>query len=227
LAVKGKKAEVTLKAKDGKEEARTFDRVLVAVGRKPNTDGIGLEDNGIRKTKETVDVDAHFRTSVPSIFAIGDIIQGPWLAHAASHEGIQVMQEIAGKTPEELMRFDRVPNATYCMPEVASVGLTETQAKEQGYDVVVGKFPFRGIGKALILDQVNGFVKIVSEKKYDEVLGVHVVGPHATELISPASVALAHEATAESLAHAVQAHPTVSESIGEAAHSVYGMAIHF
>jgi dihydrolipoamide dehydrogenase len=227
LKVKGNKAEVTLKGKDGKEESRTFDRVLVAVGRKPNTDGIGLEENGIKRTKETVDVDAHFRTSVPNVYAIGDIIQGPWLAHAASHEGIQVMHEIAGKTPEELMRFDRVPNATYCMPEVASVGLTETQAKEQGYDVVVGKFPFRGIGKALIQNHVDGFVKIVSEKKYDEVLGVHIIGPHATELISPASVAVAHEATAESLAHAVQAHPTLGEVIGETAHSVYGMPIHF
>lgn len=227
LAVKNGKAEVTLKDKTGKEDKRTFARVLVAVGRKPNTAGIGLEENGVKVTKETVDVDAHFRTSVPNIYAIGDIIKGPWLAHAASHEGIQVMQEIAGKPPEELMRFDRVPNATYCMPEVASVGLTEEAAKEQGYDVVVGKFPFRGIGKALILNQVDGFVKIVSEKKYDEVLGVHIIGPHATELISPASVALAHEATAESLAHAVQAHPTVAESIGEAAHSVYGLQIHF
>ena len=227
LKVEGKKAKVTLRAKDGKESSHTYDRVLVAVGRKPNTDDLGLEEFGVKKTRETVDVDGAFRTSVPNVFAIGDIIQGPWLAHAASHEGIQVMHEIAGKPHEERMRFDRVPNATYCFPEVASIGLTEAAAKEKGYDVVAAKFPFRGIGKALILDETDGFVKIVAEKKYDEVLGVHVIGPKATELISPASVALAHEATVESLAHVVQAHPTVSEAIGEAAHGVHGMAIHF
>ena len=227
LNVKGGKAEVQLESKDGKRATETFDCVLVAVGRKPNTEGIGLAEAGVKVTKETVDVDDHFRTSVANVFAIGDIIKGPWLAHAASHEGIQVMHEIAGKPHEERMNFLRVPNATYCYPEVASIGLTEAAAKEKGYDVVTSKFPFIGIGKALILGQTDGFVKIVSEKKYGEVLGVHVIGPKATELISPASVALAHEATAESLAHAVQAHPTVSEAIGEAAHGVYGMAIHF
>ena len=227
LQVKGKKVNVTLKGKDGVEEKRTFDRVLVAVGRKPNTTDIGLESVGVKTSKETVDVDNHFRTSVPGIYAIGDIIQGPWLAHAASHEGIQVMHEIAGKPHEELMSFDRVPNATYCFPEVASIGLTEVRAKERGFDVIAAKFPFRGIGKALILGETDGFVKIVSEKKYHEVLGVHIIGPKATELISPASVALSHEATVDSLAHAVQAHPTLNESIGEAAQGVYGMAIHF
>ena len=227
LKVEGKKAKVTLKGKDGKESGQAYDRVLVAVGRKPNTDDLGLEEFVVKKTRETVDVDGNFRTSVPNIFAIGDIIQGPWLAHAASHEGIQVMHEIAGKPFEEKMRFERVPNATYCFPEVASIGLTEAAAKEKGYDVVAAKFPFRGIGKALILGETDGFVKIVAEKKYDEVLGVHIIGPKATELISPASVAVAHEATVESLAHAVQAHPTVSEAIGEAAHGVHGMAIHF
>ena len=227
LEVKNGKAEVVLKDKEGKETRATYDKVLVAVGRQPNTQGNGFAENGVKMTKETVDVDAHFKTSVPNIFAIGDIIKGPWLAHAASHEGIHVMHEIAGKPLEETMSFLKVPNATYCYPEVASIGLTEAQAKEKGYDVVVSKFPFVGIGKALILDQTDGFVKIVSEKKYHEVLGVHIIGPKATELISPASVAMAHEATAESLAHAVQAHPTLAESIGEAAHGVYGMAIHY
>jgi len=227
LEVKNGKAEVTLKDKEGKESKATFDKVLVAVGRKPNTAGNGFPEVGVKMTKETVDVDAHFKTSVPNIFAIGDIIKGPMLAHAASHEGLHVMHEIAGKPLEEPMLFSHVPNATYCYPEVASIGLTETQAKEKGFDVVVSKFPFVGIGKALILNQTDGFVKIVSEKKYHEVLGVHIIGPRATELISPASVAMAHEATAESLANAVQAHPTVSEAIGEAAHGVYGMAIHY
>jgi dihydrolipoamide dehydrogenase len=227
LAVKDGRAEAKLKGKDGKESTETFDRVLVAVGRKPNTAGNGFAEHGVKLTKETVDVDDRFRTSVPGIYAIGDIIKGPWLAHAASHEGLHVMHEIAGRPLAEKMDFRRVPNATYCFPEVASIGLTETQARERGYDVVVSKFPFVGIGKALILGQIEGFVKIVAEKKYEEVLGVHVIGPKATELISPASVALAHEATGESLASAVQAHPTLSEAIGEAAHGIYGMAIHF
>jgi dihydrolipoamide dehydrogenase len=227
LDVKNGKAEVTLKDKEGKESKATFDKVLVAVGRKPNTAGNGFSESGVKMTKETVDVDAHFKTSVPNIYAIGDIIRGPMLAHAASHEGLHVMHEIAGKPLEEPMLFTHVPNATYCYPEVASIGLTEAQAKEKGHDVVISKFPFVGIGKALILNQTDGFVKIVSEKKYHEVLGVHIIGPRATELISPASVAMAHEATAESLANAIQAHPTVSEAIGEAAHGVYGMAIHY
>ena len=227
LNVKGGKAEVTLKGKDGKETTETFDKVLVAVGRKPNTEGVGYAENGVKLTKETVDVDDRFRTSVPGVYAIGDIIKGPWLAHAASHEGLHVVQEIAGKPLEEKMDFRRVPNATYCFPEVASIGLTELQAKERGFDVRAAKFPFVGIGKALILGQTDGFVKIVTDKKYDEILGVHIIGPKATELISPASVAMAQEATAESLASAIQAHPTVSEAIGEAAHGVHGLAIHF
>jgi dihydrolipoamide dehydrogenase len=227
LEVKNGRAEVTLKGKDGQEVRETYDKVLVAVGRKPNTEGVGYAENGIQITRETVDVDERFHTSVANVFAIGDIIKGPWLAHAASHEGLHVMHEIAGKPHAEKMSFLRVPNATYCFPEVASIGLTEAQAREQGYGVVVSKFPFVGIGKALILGQTDGFVKIVAEKKYEEILGVHIVGPRATELISPASVAMAHEATAESLASAVQAHPTVSEAMGEAANGIYGMAIHF
>jgi len=225
--VKDGKATVTLKGKDGKETTETFDKVLVAVGRKPNTEGVGYAENGVKLTQETVDVDDRFRTSVPGIYAIGDIIKGPWLAHAASHEGLHAVQEIAGKPLAERMDFRRVPGATYCFPEVASIGLTEMQAKELGFDARAAKFPFVGIGKALILGQTDGFVKVVTDKKYDEILGVHIIGPKATELISPASVAMAHEATAESLASAIQAHPTLSEAIGEAAHGVHGLAIHF
>ena len=170
---------------------------------------------------------ATFATNVKGIYAIGDIIKAPWLAHAASHEGIHVVTHLAGKETEP-MNMDKVPNATYCFPEVASVGLTEKKAKERGYDVKVGKFPFVGIGKALILDQTQGyFVKIVSEKKYDEVLGVHIIGPKATELLAAAGVMLSHEATVQSVQNTVFAHPTLSEALGETAHAVYGMAIHF
>ena len=155
LKVAGDKAEVTLKGKDGKEEKGTFEKVLVAVGRKPNTEGIGLETVGVKVDKGYIVHDpATFATNVKGIYAIGDIIKAPWLAHAASHEGIHVVTHLAGKETEP-MNMDKVPNATYCFPEVASVGLTEKKAKERGYDVRVGKFPFVGIGKALILDQTR------------------------------------------------------------------------
>jgi dihydrolipoamide dehydrogenase len=228
LRVVGDAAEVTMKGKDGKEEKARFERVLVAVGRKPMTEGIGLENVGVKVDKGYVVHDPKtFATNVKGIYAIGDIIRAPWLAHAASHEGIHVVTHLAGKETET-MNMDKVPNATYCFPEVASVGLTEKRAREKGYDVQVGKFPFVGIGKALILDQTQGyFVKIVAEKKYDEVLGIHIIGPKATELISASTTALSHEATVQSLQNTVQAHPTLAEALGEASHAVYGMAIHY
>jgi dihydrolipoamide dehydrogenase len=228
IKVTGDKAEVVMKGKDGKEEKATFDRVLVAIGRKPMTEGIGLETVGVKTDKGYVLHDpATFETNVKGIYAIGDIIKAPWLAHAASHEGIHVVTHLAGKETET-MNMDKVPNATYCFPEVASVGLTEKKAKERGYDVRVGKFPFVGIGKALIIDQTQGyFVKYVVDKKYDEVLGIHIIGPKATELLAAAGVALSHEATGQSLQNTVFAHPTLSEALGETAHAVYGMAIHF
>jgi len=228
LKVTGDKAEVVMKGKDGKEEKGTFDRVLVAVGRKPMTEGIGLENVGVKTDKGYVVHDPNtFQTNVPGIYAIGDIIKAPWLAHAASHEGIHVVTHLAGKETEP-MNIDKVPNSTYCWPEVASVGLTEKRAREKGYDVRIGKFPFVGIGKALILDQTQGyFVKYVVDKKYDEVLGIHIIGPKATELLAAAGVALSHEATGQSMQNTVFAHPTLSEALGEAAHAVYGMAIHY
>jgi len=228
LKVTGDAAEAVIKGKDGKEEKATFDRVLVAIGRKPMTEGIGLETVGVKTDKGYVLHDPNtFETNVKGIYAIGDIIKAPWLAHAASHEGIHVMTHLAGKETEP-MNMDKVPNATYCFPEVASVGLTEKKARERGYDVRIGKFPFVGIGKALILDQTQGyFVKYVVDKKYDEVLGVHIIGPKATELLAAAGALLSHEATGQSVQNTVFAHPTLSEALGEAAHAVYGMAIHY
>jgi dihydrolipoamide dehydrogenase len=228
LKVTGNGAEAVIKGKDGKETKGTYEKVLVAIGRKPMTEGIGLETVGVKTDKGYVLHDPNtFETNVKGIYAIGDIIKAPWLAHAASHEGIHVMTHLAGQETEP-MNMDKVPNATYCFPEVASVGLTEKKAKERGYDVKVGKFPFIGIGKALILDQTQGyFVKVVSEKKYDEVLGVHIIGPKATELLAAAGTLLSHEATVQSFQNTVIAHPTLSEALGEAAHAVYGMAIHY
>jgi dihydrolipoamide dehydrogenase len=227
LKVTGDRAEAVIKGKDGKEQKGTFDRVLVAIGRKPMTEGIGLETVGVKSDKGYVIHDpATFETNVKGVYAIGDIIRAPWLAHAASHEGIHVVTHLAGKETEP-MNMDKVPNATYCFPEVASVGLSEKKAQERGYDVRVGKFPFIGIGKALILDQYQGFfVKIVADRKYDEILGVHIIGPKATELLAAAGTMLSHEATVQSVQNTVFAHPTLSEALGEASHAVYGMAIH-
>jgi dihydrolipoamide dehydrogenase len=228
LKVTGDQAEVVMKGKDGKEEKATFERVLVAIGRKPMTDGIGLENVGVKTDKGYVIHDPKtFMTNVPGIYAIGDIIKAPWLAHAASHEGLHVVTHLAGKETE-FMNMDKVPNATYCYPEVASVGLTEKKAKERGYDVRIGKFPFIAVPKAIILDETQGyFVKYVVDKKYDEVLGIHIIGPKATELLAAAGTALSLEATGPSLQNTVFAHPTLAESLGEAAHAVYGMAIHY
>jgi dihydrolipoamide dehydrogenase len=200
--------------------------LLVAVGRRPVTEDLGLEGTGVRLDRGFVEVDPMMRTGEGGIYAIGDIVKTPALAHVASHEGIVAVEHAAGKNPVPI-DYDKIPSCTYCDPEVAAIGLSEAEARKRGYDVVLGTFPFTAIGKAKILDDTRGFVKIVSERKHDEVLGVHIIGPHATELIAEATAALNLEATAESLFHAVHAHPTLAESLGEAALAVHGRAIHF
>ena len=212
--------------RDDKSLSLEADVLLVAVGRRPLTDDIGIEGTGVRMDGRFVEVDAMMRTGEPGVYAIGDIVTTPALAHVASHEGIVAAEHIAGKNPMPI-DYDRIPSCTYCDPEVASIGLSEEEARKRGYDVAVGTFPFTASGKAKILDDTRGFIKIVSEKKYDEVLGVHIIGAHATELISEASAALSLEATAASLFHAVHAHPTLAEAMGEAALATHGRAIHF
>ena len=204
-------------------EAEMF---LVAVGRMPYLEGLGIEGTKIKvSNRGTIEVDEFCRTGEAGVFAIGDAIDTPWLAHLASKEGIIVVEQIAGHKAEPInMRL--VPNCTYCDPEVASVGLTEKKAREEGYDVKVGKFPFTASGKARILGETDGFVKIVSESKYDEILGVHIIGPHATELLAEACVAMQLESTAEELGKTIHAHPTVSESVMEAAEGVHNLTIH-
>jgi dihydrolipoamide dehydrogenase len=159
------------------------------------------------------------------LYAIGDVISTPLLAHLASKEGIVAVEHLTGKNPRPI-NLRLVPNCTYCDPEIGSVGLTEAKARAQGYDVKVGKFPFSASGKARIIGEARGFAKIVAEKKYDEILGVHIIGPHATELIAEACVAMQLESTAEELGRTMHAHPTVSEAVMEAAEGVEGMAIH-
>ena len=170
-------------------------------------------------------MDANHRTTEANVYAIGDITPYPMLAHVASAQGMLAVEHIAGKNPQPI-NYDRVPSATYCYPEVASVGLTEKKAKERGYTVKTGIFPFSAITKAAISNEAVGMVKIVSDQKYDEVLGVHMVGPHATELLAEACVALRLETTTEDLAATMHAHPTLSEIMKEAAEKTLGHAIH-
>jgi dihydrolipoamide dehydrogenase len=210
---------------EGKTETVRVEKLLVAVGRKPRLEGIGLERVGVRTERGFVSVDGFMQTSVPGIYAVGDIVPSPQLAHVASAEGILAVEKIAG-LPVRPLNYDHMPSATYCSPEVASVGLSEAEARKRGHEVKVGRFPFAASSKASILGEPEGMVKVVSEAKYDELLGVHIIGPHATDLIAEAVVALELEATAEALMRAVHPHPTLSESVMEAAHGAVGHPIH-
>lgn len=217
---------VSGKGAKGEDVSLEADMLLVAVGRMPYVEGLGLEGTKIKVERGAIQVDEFCRTGEPNVFAIGDVIPTPWLAHLASKEGILVVEQIAGHNPQPV-NLRQVPSCTYCDPEVASVGLTEAKAKELGYDVKVAKFPFSASGKARILGEEEGFVKVVSETKYDELLGVHIIGPHATEIIHEAIVAMHLESTAEELGRVIHAHPTVSESVMEAAEGIHGLTIHF
>jgi dihydrolipoamide dehydrogenase len=215
--------EISYTGADGKPGKINAETLLIAVGRRPVTDGLGLENTKIETDRGYLKVDEFMRTAEPNVYAIGDVIPTPWLAHVASKEGCLAAEHIAGKNPHPI-NYNLVPNCTYCEPEIGSVGLTEAKAKEKGYDVKIGKFPFSALGKAIILGETEGFVKIISDAKYDEILGVHIMGPHATDLLGEACVALGLEATTEALGHIMHAHPTLSESIMEAAEAVHGMA---
>ncbi|MBK9215179.1 MAG: dihydrolipoyl dehydrogenase [Chloracidobacterium sp.] len=222
------KSGVKVSGKNAKGDtvALEAEMLLVAVGRMAYLEGLGLEKTKVKVSeKGTVEVNEYCETAEPGIYAIGDVIPTAQLAHLASKEGILVVEKIAGKKVEPI-KHNLVPNCTYCDPEVASVGLTEEKAKAAGYDVKVGKFPFSASGKARILGETDGFVKIVAERKYDEVLGVHIIGPHATELLAEACVGMALETTADELGRIIHAHPTVSESVMEAAEGVHDLTIH-
>jgi dihydrolipoamide dehydrogenase len=201
------------------------DVLLVAVGRAPVTGDLGLEAVGVELEKGYIQVNGFMQTSVPHIYAIGDVVPTPWLAHVASAEGILAAEHMAGAEARPL-NYDHVPSVTFCEPEVGSVGLTESEARERGYDVAVGRFPFMALGKAKIEGKTAGFVKVVREKKYDELLGVHIIGAKATDLIAEACVALRVESTTEELFRTIHAHPTLSEAVAEAAHAAVGHAIH-
>ncbi len=216
---------IDLESEDGRQREITAEMLLVAVGRSPVTENLGLSELGIGIDRGYIEVNEFMQTAVPNIYAIGDVVQTPWLAHVASAEGILAVEHLAGE-PARPLNYDLVPGVTYCEPEVGSVGLTEAQAIERGYDVACGKFPFTALAKAAIVGKTEGFVKVVREKKYDELLGVHIIGPHATDLIAEACVALQIESTTEELFRTIHAHPTLSEALAEAAHAAVGHAIH-
>jgi dihydrolipoamide dehydrogenase len=222
----GSGVKVTATTPDGKKITVEGELLLSAVGRQPLTADVGLSTTNIKLEKNgTIAIDPMMKTTEPNVYAIGDITPYPWLAHCASAQGVVAVEHIAGKNPRPL-NYDRIPGGTYCYPEVASVGLTEKKAKDRGYDVKVGTFPFSAITKASISDEAFGMVKIVSDKKYDEILGVHLIGPKATELLAEACVALQLESTTEELARTVHAHPTLSEIMKEAAEATLGHPIH-
>ncbi len=221
----GKKCIVTTKAKDGKVGKIECEIVLSAVGITTNIENIGLEENGIKTEKGIVLVDDFYRTNVPGIYAIGDIVKGPALAHVASAEGITCVEKIAGKNPEPI-DYGNIPSCTYCSPEVASVGMTEAEAKAKGYTLKVGKFPFSASGKASAAGAKDGFVKVIFDAKYGEWLGCHMVGANVTEMVAEVVAARKLETTGHEVIKTIHPHPTMSEAIMEAAAAAYGEVIH-
>jgi dihydrolipoamide dehydrogenase len=210
---------------DGKQQKLEAERILIAVGRKPMTDGIGLEKTRVQTERGFVKTNEWMQTAEPGIYAIGDIVLGtPQLAHVGGMEGIVAVSQIAGKEDRPINPL-RIPNVTYCHPEIGSVGLTEARAREAGHNVKIGKFPFTANSRASIVGEHEGFIKIVSDAKYGEILGVHIIGPQATELIAEAVTAMELEATVEDLMWTIHAHPTLAEAMLDASNSVYGLAI--
>ncbi len=208
-------------------ETKTFsaDKMLVSVGREANVKNIGLENTTIEVDKGVIQTNEYFQTKESHIYAIGDVIGGMQLAHVASHEGITAVEHLADQDPDPI-DYTQVPSCIYSSPEMASVGLTESQAKEQGHNVKIGKFPFKAIGKALVFGESDGFVKIVADADNEDLLGVHMIGPHVTDMISEAGLAKVLDAASWEVAHTIHPHPTLSEAIGEAALAVDGKAIH-
>jgi dihydrolipoamide dehydrogenase len=217
--------EVTFQTEKGEAKKYTVEKVLMATGRGPNSSNIGLDKMGITLERGFVKVNQYMQTNVDRVYAIGDLTPSPLLAHVASQEGIIAVEKIAGKDPRPI-NYNQVPACTYCDPQVASVGLTEAKAKEAGYKVKVGKFPFTAVAKAKIEDATEGFVKIVADSEYGEILGVHMIGNSVTEIIAEGVAAMALEGTVEDLVNTVHAHPTLAEATHEAMEAVFGAAIH-
>ncbi|HKP75829.1 MAG TPA: dihydrolipoyl dehydrogenase [Longimicrobiaceae bacterium] len=217
--------KLTVKTPKGETQVIEAERVLSAIGRAPLVEDIGLEQAGVKLERGFIAIDRQMKTNVEGIYAIGDVAGPPLLAHKGSHEGVQCVEAIHGDAHAGI-DYGNIPNCTYCHPEVASVGLTEEQAREQGFDIEVGTFPWTANGRALTAGETDGFVKIIRDKKYSEVLGAHIVGPHATELIAEFVVGRHLETTAEEMDRAIHPHPTLSEAVAEAALASLGHALH-
>ena len=217
--------EVIFQADKGETKRYTVEKVLMATGRAPNSSNIGLDKIGVKLERGFIKVDQYMETNVKGVYAIGDVTPSPLLAHVASQEGIIAVEKIAGKNPRPI-NYNQVPACTYCDPQIASVGLTESKAKEAGHNVKVGKFPFTAVAKAKIEDASEGFVKIVADSEYGEILGVHMIGNNVTEIIEEGVAAMALEGTVEDLVNTIHAHPTLAEATHEAMEAVFGAAIH-
>jgi dihydrolipoamide dehydrogenase len=222
------KDSVTLTVESGgKKQELTVDRVLVAAGRAPNVENIGLEEAGVQLTERGfIKINERLETSAKGVYAIGDVAGPPMLAHKGSREGMVLAELLAGGQHVHLVNYGNIPNATYCHPEVASIGLTEQQCKEKGVEYKVGKFPFSASGRARTSGETEGFVKIIRDAKYGEILGAHIIGAHATELIHELAVARENEYTVEEIDLAVHAHPTLAEAVAEASLDSMGRMIH-
>ncbi len=221
----GNEVTVTVKDGEGKSAELNADRVLVAIGVQGNTEEIGLEDIGVELEKGWIKVNHYMQTTAPGVYAIGDVAGPPWLAHVASHEGITAVEHLAGLNVHP-MQYDNIPGCTYCSPQVASIGMTEEAAQAAGYDVKIGKFPYRGSGKAMAAGDTEGFTKLVYDNKYGELLGAHIIGAEATELIAEIGIARKLEATHEAVFDTIHAHPTLSEMIMEASALALDRGIH-
>lgn len=225
IDTKGKGVKATVKDKKGNQTTVEADVLLSAAGITPNTENIGLEELGIKTDRGRIVVDDFYRTNVPGVYAIGDVVAGPALAHVASAEGIICIEKIAGMQPEP-MDYNNIPGCTYCWPEIASVGYTEKAAKEAGYELKVGKFPFSASGKASAAGANQGFVKVIFDAKYGEWLGAHMIGANVTEMIAEVVAARKLETTGHEIIKTVHPHPTMSEAVMEAAAAAYGEVIH-
>jgi dihydrolipoamide dehydrogenase len=225
VAVADGRATVALSV-NGKDEELVADKVLIGIGMAPNTDALGLDDAGVVIERGFVQIDDRMRTNVAGVYAIGDVTGKLMLAHVASAQGVAAVETIAGQEPPPLV-YEKLPRCTYCQPQVASLGLTEAQARERGIEVKTGKFPYRGNGKALAMERTEGLVKLVVDAATNEIVGYHLIGQDATELLAEASLASVLETTPAELGWAVHAHPTLSEVVKEAALAVDGQAIHF
>jgi dihydrolipoamide dehydrogenase len=225
-AVRRSQHDVTVTVRAGGGDAReiTAELALMATGVQGNVENLGLEEAGVTVEKGNIIVDADYRTSVPGVYAIGDVIGPPWLAHVATAEGIHCVEAIAGKKPAPI-DYTSIPGCTYCQPQIASVGLTEEKAKAAGHELRIGRFPFRPLGKAVAIGEAEGMVKLIFDAKYGELLGAHILGSEATEMIAELVIARRLDATAEGIFRSIHAHPTLGEAVMEAAAAAYGEAI--